>query len=99
MQLRGQRCSSLQGFECFFLQDNSLSYQKEIIDKADNAIEMLKEIPEYKLLMNFQSFDQITRRHRNYIPKEKKSISFNTFSVDVVFKGAAISNRANPEDE
>lgn len=60
---------------------------------------MLREIPEYRLLLNFQSYDQITRRHRNFIPKEKKSMSFDTFSVDVAFKGAVISNRANPEDE
>jgi len=65
---------------------------------ANEGIEEINKLSEYKLEIRFRVYDNIMRDTKTFIPKEKSIINYDVFSLSLEFKGATLSNDAKPND-
>ena len=91
MELR--HCSSLEGADCIFLHQESSKEREEIINQTNNMIKLVKDLPEYKIVVTFQNYDEITRRVGKYIPMRKNILQYDKFFVIVFFDGIILENK------
>ncbi len=94
MAIQRQRryCSSDEGPNCVFLHDTSLQQQGEELQDIDEIIKQIQGVTELDLFFTFQTYDQITRRYKDFIPERKTSVDYGIFNVEIYLEGVKLSN-------
>lgn len=94
MAVQRQRgyCSSDEGPNCVFLHDESLTQQDEILHDVDEIIKQVQGITEHDLIITFQTYDQITRRYKEFIPDEKINADYGVLNIQLYFEKIKLSN-------
>ena len=92
VQRQRRYCSSEEGPNCIFLQDESLVPQNETWEDVDEIIKHIQGVSEFDLLITFQTFDQITRRYKGFVPDPTLSVDYGIYTVDIFFDNIKLSN-------
>ena len=98
LQRKRHRCTSDEGPNCVFLHDESLQEQYQTLHDVDIITKQTMEVAEYELFLTFQTFDQITRRYKDFIPDAKVAVDFGGVNIEIYYTGLKLSNDKTPKE-
>ena len=97
IQRQKKYCSSDEGPNCVFLQDEPLDLQGEHVQSFDEIMRQIQGVSEYDLILTFQTYDQITRRYNDFIPDPKLSADYGVFTIELFLENIKLSNDVTPK--
>jgi len=80
-----------------FLHDVGIQKHAETIQDIDSIMNQIQGITIADLILTFQTYDQITRRYKDFVPDRKLSADYGVFTIEVFLNNIKLSNDATPK--